>query len=483
MKFYDDDNEEDSFSEDEIALANRFCDACDKGISMVLDEEEYDIIISNLMFSQKSDYLKKAIERAQQDYPEDPEFVIWKMRYLIWNDQQREAQIYMQRILRHFPPYAELYEEMAFIAYTFHLNMNVRELVLKAIAIEPSSNAYFILTNLYLDQHNVEKAVDCFQEAYKYDNMVLDNVDLLILSNRNNKSDRFEAELSFMTALSREFPLNSNIWMLSGTLNAIGGQHANALQAFEFAVAIEPTSIGYYHIAGQYYMLQNYDKTVELCWLIHSKNELNPRVLLGRAFRMLGFYDEALFQLNQTNEKDPEYPYAFSEIIDVLKDSGQLDKVPAFIHRFYDSQNLSLEKLETVLDCLRSDMQDEAFYQLSNAAESQFDSATDYCAWLTDFCYLVHCQDIALRILEERFTDLPDPELYKHLGYFLALLNIANGNHKAAIQHLQNAITINENGIKQDFLDIDTDLLYTQNPEIFMLVSPYTDYRPNIHNN
>ena len=79
MKFYNDDNEEDSFSEDEIALANSFCEACDKGIAMVFDEEEYDIIISNLMFSQKSDYLKKAIERAQNDFPDDPGFVIWKM--------------------------------------------------------------------------------------------------------------------------------------------------------------------------------------------------------------------------------------------------------------------------------------------------------------------------------------------------------------------------------------------------------------------
>lgn len=483
MKFYNDDNEEDSFSEDEIALANSFCEACDKGIAMVFDEEEYDIIISNLMFSQKSDYLKKAIERAQNDFPDDPGFVIWKMRYLIWNDQRQEALMYMQKILRHYPPHAELYEEMAFIAYTFHMNLNVRELVLKAIAIEPSSNAYFILTNLYLDKHNVEKAAECFMEAYKYDNTVLDNIDLLILSNRNNKSDRFAAELAFMTRLCREFPLNHGVWMVTGTLNALDGQHEKALEAFEFAVAIEPTSSGYYALANQYFILGNYDKTVDLCWQIHAQNEMNPRVLLGKAFRELGFYDEALFQLNQTNEKDPDYPYAFSEIVDVLRNSGQIDKIPAFINRFYNSQKLNLEKLETVLDCLRADGQEEAFYQLCNAAENQFETATEYCAWLTEFCYLIHCQDIAIRIIEERFTDLQDPELYEHLGYFLALLYIANGHHRKGIQHLQNAIAINENGIKEDFLDIDTDLLYTQNPEIFMIVSPYTDYRPNIHNN
>ena len=483
MKFYDDDNEEDNFSEDEIALANSFCEACDKGSSMVLDEDEYDIIISNLMFSQKSDYLKKAIERAQQDYPDDPSFVSWKMRYLIWNDQHQETLLYMQKILRHYPPHAELFEEMAFIAYTFHLNMNVRDLVLKAIAIEPSSNAYFILTNIYLDQHDVDKAEECFLKAYQYDETILDNIDLLILSNRKNKSDRFAAELDLVTRLCREFPLNSNIWMVAGSLNALNGQHENALQAFEFAVAIEPTAIGYYAMANQYFLLKNYDKTVELCWMVHRLKELNPRVLLGRSFCEMGFYDEALFQINQTNDKDPDYPYAFAAIVDVLTHSGQLDKIPAFFKRFYNAQNLTLEKVETVLDCLRADGQDEAFYQLCNAAENQFDNATDYCAWLTEFCYMVHCQDIALQILEERFADLPDTELYEHLGYFLALLYIANGNHRLGIKHLQNALAINEKGIKQDFLDIDTDLLYTQNPEIFMIVSPYTDYRPNIHNN
>ena len=115
MRFYNDDNEEDEFTEDEVTLAKGFCDSCDKGILTAYEAEEYDIIISNLMFSQKGDYLRKAIERAQNDYPDDPEFVIWKMRYLIWNDQRHEAQQYMQKVLHRFPASAELYEEIAFI--------------------------------------------------------------------------------------------------------------------------------------------------------------------------------------------------------------------------------------------------------------------------------------------------------------------------------------------------------------------------------
>ena len=72
MKFYDDDNEEDEFTEEEITLAKGFCDACDKGIPTAYNEEEYDIIISNLMFSQKGDYLKKAIERPSTTFPTTP---------------------------------------------------------------------------------------------------------------------------------------------------------------------------------------------------------------------------------------------------------------------------------------------------------------------------------------------------------------------------------------------------------------------------
>ena len=71
MKFYNDDNEEDEFTEEEITLAKGFCDACDKGIPTAYNEEEYDIIISNLMFSQKGDYLKKAIEKDKKELGED----------------------------------------------------------------------------------------------------------------------------------------------------------------------------------------------------------------------------------------------------------------------------------------------------------------------------------------------------------------------------------------------------------------------------
>ena len=77
----------------------------------------------------------------------------------------------------------------------------------------------------------------------------------------------------------------------------------------------------------------------------------------------------------------------------------------------------------------------------------------------------------------------PDPEIYKHIGYYFALLYLADGKPAIGIQHLQNALIINEEGVRRDFLDLDTDLLYTQNPEVFMMVSPYTDHLPDIHNN
>ena len=483
MKFYDDDNEEDEFTEEEITLAKGFCDACDKGIPTAYNEEEYDIIISNLMFFQKGDYLKKAIEQAQHDYPEDPEFVIWKMRYLIWNDQRRDAQQYMQKTLRHFPASAELYEEIAFIAYTFHLKMNVAELVHKAIEIEPSSNAYFILTNLYLDKGNVEKAFESFKEAHRFDNEVLENTDLLILSNNDNHSERFRTELQFVQLLCQEFPLNKQIWMNTGTLYALNGQHKEALQAFEFAVSIESDTMGLYAIAKEHYMLKNFYKTIEYCWRIHKSQKLSTHVLLGRAFKELNLFDEALQQLLIADEKDPEFPFAFSEIVDVLRLTGRMDETPKLINHYYESQQIGLEKLEWVLDCLRTDGKKETFYHLCLAAEKQFETPLEFCAWLTEFCYMVHCQDIAIQILEENYTDLPDTELYEHLGYFLALLYIANGDPKTGLQHLQNALILNQDGVRRDFLDLDTDMLYSLYPEIYMIVSPFSDHLPDIHNN
>ena len=483
MKFYNDDNEEDEFSEEEITLANGFCDACDRGINKSYNEAEYDIIISNLMFSQKGDYLKKAIARARKAFPEDPEFAIWQARFYIWNDQKEEAQRFIQTALRRFPPSAELYEEIAFMAYTFHFNLNVKELVTKAIAIEPSSNAYFILTNLYLDKHNVDKAFDCLMEATRYDINVLDNIDLLVLSNNRFKAGRFDAELELVTRLNKEFPLSKQTWMVTGALNAANENHEVALQAFEFAYAIEPDTACLYAIAKEHFMLGNYDKCIELCWQVHAENTINPRVLIGIAFRQLGYYDEALFQINQTNEKDPEFPNSFSEIIETLRLSGRLNEVSQFAKRFYNSQNLTLEKLEWVLDTLCSDNQEDAFRQFCLLAENLFETSSDYCGWLTEFCYIVHWQNIAIDILNERYADLPDPEIYKHIGYYFALLYIADGKPAIGIQHLQNALIINEEGVRPDFLDLDTDLLYTQNPEVLMMVSPYTDHLPDIHNN
>ena len=485
MDFYNDGFQEDEFTEEEISLANGFCDACDRGLVREYDEEQYDVIISHLMFSQRGDYLKKAIERARKEYPEDPEFVIWQARYYIWNNQLDEAQLFMQKTLRRFPPSAVLYEEMAFMAYTFRLNLNVRELVSKAIAIEPSSNAYFILTNLYLDKHNVDKAFDCFMESYRYDNGVIYNLDLLIQTHNMQRSDRFDTELAFADRLCREFPLIKQIWMVTGTLYAINGQHQEALQCYEFANSIEPETLLYYAIAQENCHLGNYQKTLDYCRLAAQMSDENSaNVLMGRALRKMHRYEDSLIHLLKADEKDIDFPFAFSELVETLSAMGRMDEIPDFIDRFYQAENLTLEKLEWVLDCLSLDRPDGIeFRQLCLSASDQFDTDTGYCAWLTEFCYLVHTPKVALDILETHYTDSPDTELFEHLGYFLALLYLSDGNPAAAIHHLQNALIINENEVFEDFLEIDTEKLYEQYPDIYYLVSPYLDRMSDVRNN
>ena len=68
MNLYNNGFQEDEFTEEEISLANGFCDACDRGVIRSYDEDQYDVIISHLMFSQKADYLKKAIEQARKEF-------------------------------------------------------------------------------------------------------------------------------------------------------------------------------------------------------------------------------------------------------------------------------------------------------------------------------------------------------------------------------------------------------------------------------
>ncbi len=484
MKFYNDDNEEDEFTEDEISMANGFCEACDSGSIRDYDEEEYDIIISNLMFAQKGDYLKKAIEQARKAFPEDPGFVIWQTRYYIWNDQREEAQQFMQKILRHFPASAELYEEMAFIAYTFHFNLNVRELVSKAIAIEPSSNAYFLLTNLYLDAHNVDKAYDCFLEAYRYDEGVIYSLDMLILSHNTQRSDRFEAELDFADRLCKRFPLTKHVWVVAGSLYTMNAQHDKALEAFEFAVSIEPEELLYYAIAQEHCHLGHYQETLDYCRMAEElSGKKNANVLIGKALRKLHRYDESLISLLKADEKDIDFPFAFSELVNTLSEMGRMEDIPDYIDRFYQAENLTLDKLEWVLDCLSVESPGLAFEQLCRSAEDQFSNPCDYCAWLAEFCYLVRTPKVAIQILEDGFADSDDPDLYEHLGYFFALLFIADNNPKQAIQHLQNALIINESGIFEDFLAIDTEQLYKQFPDIYYMVSPYSDQFSDVRNN
>ena len=484
MDLYHGGFQEDEFTEEEISLANGFCDACDRGVVKSYDEDQYDVIISHLMFSQKADYLKKAIERARKDFPEDPDFAVWQARYLIWNNQLDEAQQYLQKTLRRFPPSAFLYEEMAFIAYTFKLNLNVRELVSKAIALGPSSNAYFILTNLYLDKGNFDKAFDCFMDAYRLDNGVLYNLDMLIQNHSFQRTERFETDLAFAERLCREFPLDKQIWMVTGTLYAIDGQHAEALQAFEFANAIEPDVLIYYAIAQEHCHLGHYQETLEICRIAREMDsEISANVLMGKALRHLGRFEDSLLHLLKADERDIDFPFAFSELVSTLRAMGRMDDIPEYIDRFYMAESLPLERLEWVLDCLSTVDTGIAYERLCLNARDRFSTDEEYCAWLTEICYMLHTPKTAITILDNEYADSEEPYLFEHLGYFYALLLLANGEPHRALHHLQNALVIYEDGIIEDFLDIDTDKLYEQYPDIYYLVSPYLDRISDVRNN
>lgn len=69
MNLYNNGFQEDEFTEEEISLANGFCDACDRGVIRSYDEDQYDVIISHLMFSQKADYLKRPLSRHARSFP------------------------------------------------------------------------------------------------------------------------------------------------------------------------------------------------------------------------------------------------------------------------------------------------------------------------------------------------------------------------------------------------------------------------------
>ena len=69
--------------------------------------------------------------------------------------------------------------------------------------------------------------------------------------------------------------------------------------------------------------------------------------------------------------------------------------------------------------------------------------------------------------------DLPIGEVTTTFGDLIGLMKFDEKTN----------VIINENGIHEDFLDIDTDKLYEQYPDVFYLVSPYTDRSSNIRNN
>jgi hypothetical protein len=187
--------------------------------------------------------------------------------------------------------------------------------------------------------------------------------------------------------------------------------------------------------------------------------------------------------LLKADESDIDFPFAFSELVNTLRAMGRLDDIPEYIDRFYMAENLPLERLEWVLDCLSAVDTGIAYERLCLNARDRFSTNEEYCAWLTEICYMLHTPKTAISILDNEYADSEDPYLFEHLGYFYALLYLADGVPLQALHHLQNALVIYEDGITEDFLDIDTDKLYEQYPDIYYLVSPYLDRISDVRNN
>lgn len=458
------------FDEKEVEeLVKRFKEMVNSGMNAYFEDEELELIIDSFMQNFDFSNATKAIDYAISMYPTDSFFRILRVKKLVLELQIEEAKEELNQIEEQFPPTTDLYLEKVMLSRITGGDEKAMEWLQKAYALDPMDpEVHFLMAYEYLKKRDVDNAIKHAITSLKEDEMFDEN--LFTFSYLFDDTKQYEDAIKFFTALTDAFPLNKGTWFGLGLAYSWLENHQQAIESYQFALAIDDAiSTAYFNIGNSYFDMGNAEMALENYKRAYELDDEDYSALngIGDCYAVLENYSEALHYYQQALVIAPNYINSILGVISILRETGRMDEAKLFIDKAFRLNPQSFDLLFSVLEFYEPEERKESLVQLFNTTLAQVNNKVDFFRFFTMFCCANDKCEFGIEVLE---SHLDDEDLVTHIPYFLAALHYIHGNIGEANDYLKNALLINYDGYK-DFLLLDPVLDSFE--EIHQLINLY----------
>jgi tetratricopeptide (TPR) repeat protein len=467
MSVYDD-REDDEIEE----LAEQFMRDVDEGRSTFMNGDDYEDVINYLLDMREMEYAEAAIKAAIKAYPSDAYFHLLHAKYHSLMMNFAEAQKKLEYVERNFEPLPELFVEKVLVCHALNQPIDAIGALNKALSMdERLPEAHLLLSQEYLIDRNLDKAVEHAVRAIQLDDLSADDLSMMTMDFLPFLLPNKQLITDFFSRLTEEFPMYATLWGGLGLAYMNNNDYDRAIEAFQFQLSLdEENAIAYVNLGDAQFASGDYHSAVRNYTVAMEKSDIPHLPLqIGRCYFQLGDYDAAMASFLQMQDQGLVYDFATVDIVKTFKAQGKFDEARAFLRNLIkeNPQNMdALEELIYLLDPAKDadEIRDICFMGMHNE---------DYPKYAFLHSFVVYCcesgaYDLGIEVCAE-YED--DPDLTSMVHYSTAAFYLKKGHIQHACEYLEDALMAAPTDCYADFEELDPS--FADVPEVARLLRIY----------
>jgi len=454
-------------------LVNDFIDCVDNNVSQYFDSIEMETIIEELMQDFNFRYLSLAIEQAIKQFPNEPQFRLYRVKKYILEFQMENAAKELEEIEHSFPPSADIYIEKVFLSnMTNNKSGQTIKWLNKALALEPNDpDIHFLLGHEYVRKNDILTAIKHVSLALQADPVFSEN--LFTYSYLFEELDKPIEAAEFYTILTEEFPFLGDAWFGLGFTLSWNNRFEEAIDAYNLALTCDGNiAAAHFNIANSYFELKNYDQALHHYFEAYNIDEFDFYALtnIGDCYAVQKWFEESLEYYHKALEKNPTHNEAILGIVNALSELGRIEDARAFVENAFAKEPQNIDLLFTVAPFFEEDG-DTFIYKLAKLTLRHLDNSDHFFFFITQFCIFNKMYEVGFNMIEEfLFSNYIAEKERGKMYYYLSALYFLNENIVVGSSYLNDALLIDYSWHK-NFMEL-SPLLETF-PEILKLIELY----------
>lgn len=329
-------------------LVQRFEQMLENKEVVFFDSDEYLEIIMYYLDFMDLEYALLALEYAEKSYPNHTEITIKWLEYYLAKGNLKKA-FSLIEYLKHF----EVEDTDYFIClgrYWSEKGMHAKAIHYYQKALSLGEEIDYIhnsIGNEYLDLEDLENALKHFKFALE------DNIDddyaffsCLFCYDELHKPN---LSIEFLQDYINKQPYADFAWFQLGTKQLQSNKYDDALQSFDFAIAINPHNISAYAQKALCYekvkywesAIQVYESSLE-----HDESPAFTHLQIGYCYNKLGSIFKALKSFLQVVYLDAQLDQAWYEIFEIYNNLANYDEALYYINKALEIDNDNINYLK-----------------------------------------------------------------------------------------------------------------------------------------